>query len=306
MLKQLRYFRFHSCLNWCLSTYHGRVVAIGLIAGLIYLPTYISVLIRGIVGGSSTIVLNLGFLYLGLERLWRHRQELTEAKVLQDDRWIGYCMVLGGALWLPFSLHSVSLQAFLWMLVLIGLAWSSFTPQIFGRFPLASAFILISMYPDHAWLSNQIFKALTGPYLLENLMAWLGSIALQWMGYAAVTQGQFLYLPEGAIEVASGCTGFDMAVVLVGVSVIWGLFIQASGRRIAMAMITGIAIALILNIPRIVLLAFAAVYWGQASFDFWHGFWGGQIFATIMFTAYYYAATAIYSGKTFRSNVSNS
>ena len=295
MLKQFRYNQLQSFLSWCLRTYHGRVIAIGLIAGLVYMPTYVSVLIQGILAGRSTIVLNLGFLGLGLERLWRHREEIAATKVWPDDRAIGHCLILGGALWLPFSLHSVSLQAFLWMLVLIGMAWSSFTPQLFGRFPLASAFILVSMYPNHAWLSNQIFRALTGAYLLENLMAWLGSVALRLMGYAAETQGRFLSLPEGAVEVGSGCTGFDMAVVLAGVSIIWGLFIKANRQRIAIAMVSGIAIALALNIPRIVLLAFAAVYWGQDSFDFWHGFWGGQIFAAIMFTAYYYAAMAIYS-----------
>jgi exosortase/archaeosortase family protein len=195
---------------------------------------------------------------------------------------------------MPFVSDSISLRALLWIMVLIGIAWSSFTPRFFSQFPLASTFILISMYPDYVWLSNQTLRALTGPYFFENLMAWLGSLALGTMGYAAETDGRFLTLPEGAVEVASGCTGVDMAVVLVGISIIWGLLIKANWQRITLTAIAGAAIALIFNIPRIVLLAFAAVYWGEESFDFWHGFWGGQIFSAVMFTAYYYAAMAIF------------
>ncbi|NEQ53240.1 MAG: cyanoexosortase C [Leptolyngbya sp. SIO3F4] len=303
MTKRLSHIQLQQFLQWCLSSCHGRVISIGLIAGFIYLPTYARVLVRGITGGHSTIILNLGFLYLGVERLWSHRENLNKTRVLTDDRLIGYCILLGAALWLPFSLNSVSIQAFLWMLILIGIAWSSFSPRFFWRFPLASMFILIGMYPNYVWLSNRVLRVFTGPYLLENLMAWLGSLALGVIGYTPEVQGRFLVFPEGAVEVAGGCTGFDMAVVLAGISFLWGIFVKTHWQRIAIAVIVGIAIAFSLNIPRIVLLAFAAVYWGQESFDFWHGLWGGQIFSCIMFTAYYYAAMAIFNKKSSPSKI---
>lgn len=298
MMQALSYIQLQKLLRWCLTTYHGRIVAVGLTAGLIYLPTYISILIDRTLGGSSTIILNAGFLYLGLECLWTHRQELMATQVLKDDRLIGYFLILGGALWIPFSLSSASMQAFLWMMILVGIAWSCFSPKIFGRFPLSSGFILLSMYPDYVWLSNRAFRALTGPHLLENLMAWLGGITLSLMGYAPEVQGRFISIThQGAVEVGPGCNGFDMAFVLAGVSFIWGLLTKKSWQQIAIATVVGITISFILNIPRIVLLTFASIYWGQESFDFWHGLWGGQIFATLMFTVYYYAAMAIYDLK---------
>lgn len=290
--------------RWCLTTYHGRVVTLGLIGGLIYLPTYASVLWDKTASGGSAIVLNFGFLYLGLATLWANRQELQATKVLMDDRLIGHVLIVAGTLWIPFTVHSISLQAFLWMMVLIGIAWSSFTPRIFSQFPLPSAFILIGVYPDLVWFAGLIFQFLVGPNKLEQWMAQLGSRALNIMGYAAVPEGAFITLPEGSVEVAAGCTGFDMAIVLAGVSVIWGLLIKSRWHRILVASVTGSAIALIFNIPRIVLLAFAAVYWGEESFDFWHGFWGGQIFSAIMFTAYYYAAMAIFNAPESRSTAS--
>jgi exosortase/archaeosortase family protein len=306
MKSRLQHGQLKQFLQWCLTTYNGRIVAIGLIAGVVYLPTYVISLIRIFLGGNSTPILNLGFLYLGLERLWKHRQEILNIQVLRDDRFIGHLIILGSALWMPFLLisspqpffkNSIAPQAILWMLILIGIAWSSCTPKIFGSFPLATALVLVSMYPEYIGLSNALLRILTGPHLFENMMAWLGSIAVGLLGYAAEAEGRFISLPDGAVEVASGCTGFDMAVVLAGISLMWGLFIKADWRRVIAAVVTGIAIAFTFNIPRVVLLTFAAVYWGEESFDFWHGFWGGQIFATFMFTAYYYAAIAIYDQK---------
>jgi exosortase/archaeosortase family protein len=50
----------------------------------------------------------------------------------------------------------------------------------------------------------------------------------------------------------------------------------------------GAVLAYVLNIPRIVLVTYAAVYWGPYWFNFWHHSWGAQIFVGAMFTVYYY------------------
>jgi len=54
-----------------------------------------------------------------------------------------------------------------------------------------------------------------------------------------------------------------------------------------------VVLALIFNVPRIMLLAIAAVYWGETSFKFWHGPWGGQMFSGVLFTVYYYAVMGL-------------
>lgn len=276
------------------ATRHNQIVAFGLLSGLFYLPTFTTLLVRGVLHGHSTILLNAGFLYIGLSKFWENRSDLSQTKVLGDDRMIGHSIIIGGAFWLPFCRDSSSLQALVWMLILVGIAWSSFSPRVFGRFPLSCLLILIGVFPDLVFLSNQLLRALTGPYFFEDLMAWAGGHALRIIGQPAITEGRFLRLPEGSVEVASGCTGFDMAFALVGISFILGLLLKQSWQRIVYGICASIAIALILNVPRIVLLAFAAVYWGKDSFDFWHGLWGGQIFSTLMFTVYYYAIVAIY------------
>jgi exosortase/archaeosortase family protein len=54
--------------------------------------------------------------------------------------------------------------------------------------------------------------------------------------------------------------------------------------------VMGWTVAMVLNVPRIMLLAIASVYWGEHSFEFWHGPIGGQMFSAVMFTVYYYIA----------------
>ena len=52
-------------------------------------------------------------------------------------------------------------------------------------------------------------------------------------------------------------------------------------------MTIGIVLALAFNVPRIVLMTLAVVYWGKDAFEFWYGAWGGQIFSAIVMTTYY-------------------
>lgn len=300
MAGKLKFWRLQPLVKQGLATHHARIVTVGLLAGLFYLPTFSGILIQDALGGGAAAVLNAGFLYLGVSSLWQFRDELSRTVVMRDDRFIGHSLIIGGSFWLPFCGESASLQALIWMLIVVGIGWSSFTPVVFGRFPLAWSMILVGLYPDLPFFADSLISAVTGPNFFENGMAWIGAMALQLVGQSPSVQGNIISLPTGAVEVAAGCTGFDMAVVLAGTSLILGLFLKKSWHTISLAVLSGIAIAFTLNVPRIMLLAFAAVYWGEKSFDFWHGLWGGQIFACLMFTTYYYAVMAIYRISTGR------
>jgi exosortase/archaeosortase family protein len=76
-------------------------------------------------------------------------------------------------------------------------------------------------------------------------------------------------------------------------SLVLGLFLKQSFAKLAGMVAIGMVLALLFNLPRIMLLALSEAYWGSASFDFWHGIWGGQIFSTILFTIYYYVVMAL-------------
>ncbi len=273
---------------------HSQVVAIGLLFILAYLPTWGRVIWDGIITGRSDSVLNFGLIFLGLQTIHTQRTKLRELpRVGGDDRFLGYGLMLIAVVTFIFF-HSInfsnSFQALAIMLLLIGIAGSTWGLGFFGLFPLASLYLLISIYPDTSFIAIRVCRFFTSENMLEQVMAYFGSIGLNIIGYKAIAEAALVKLPEGAVLVAAGCTGFDMAYTLVGCSFLFGIFMRVSWRRILALVVIGWTIAMVFNIPRIMLLSLASVYWGKASFEFWHGPIGGQIFSAVMFTIYYYVA----------------
>jgi exosortase len=273
---------------------HSQIVSIGLLFILAYLPTWGRVIWDGIVNGRSDSVLNFGLIFLGLQTIHSQRSKLRELQIVGgDDRFLGYALMLTGVVTFVFF-HSVtfsgSFQALAVMLILIGIAGSTWGLGFFVLFPFAVSYLLIGVYPDTAFIVVRICRFFTSEDMLEQVMAQLGSLGLNMIGYKATVEAALVKLPEGAVLVAPGCSGFDMAYTLVGCSFLFGVFMCVSWRRILALVVMGWTIAMVFNIPRIVLLSLASVYWGQKSFDFWHGPIGGQIFSAIMFTIYYYVA----------------
>jgi exosortase/archaeosortase family protein len=75
---------------------------------------------------------------------------------------------------------------------------------------------------------------------------------------------------------------------LIGVSFLLGRLMGMSWKKTIGLMLIGWGLAMLSNILRIMLMTIAVVYWGQKSFEFWHGPVGGQIFSGVLFTIYYY------------------
>ncbi|MBD2260588.1 archaeosortase/exosortase family protein [Pseudanabaena sp. FACHB-2040] len=125
-------------------------------------------------------------------------------------------------------------------------------------------------------------------------MAHAGAAALRVIGQPAIAEGSIVALPPaGAVNVDWGCNGFNMAFTMAAAGLIMGLFYKQRWYNTLSIMAVGTVLALIFNVPRIMLLTIASVYWGEASFKFWHGHWGGQLFSSVLFTVFYYAVMAL-------------
>lgn len=275
------------------STNHNRILSCGFIVGLFYGASWVSSLLERLLEGSSSPALNLGFLYLGLAQLWRDRHSLKALKSYEEERFVGELMILGGAGAFAACQSSLSMQAFIWAMILSSMAWSHWGIGFFQRFWLPFLLIVTSQYPNYSFLSAQIWQIVMPPNLLESFMAWSGSLVFQAFGQPAISQEVILSLAvpldlAKSVKVGFGCNGFDMAFTLATASLILGLFVHLNWWKTVRLMAASFMLALLFNIPRIVLLALAAVYWGKDWFDFWHGPWGGQIFSGILSTVYYY------------------
>lgn len=297
MLETLTTQRLHRQIKRSLATQHGRLLALAALAGLMYMQTWLFMQWQSIWSGSSSVIINGALLWLGFHQLWCRRDDLQQHSAAKDDRLAGHLLIMGGAFWLPFSRYSVSLQAMIWMVILIGVAWSSFGIAFFRRYAAASLMILVGMYPSSTFLFGRMLNALIAPEIFEKLVAWLGSQALELVGQNARASGNLIFLADKSVFVGYPCTGVDMAISLAGLGFIVGLVFKQSAWRIMLAMAAGVWVAVTFNIPRVMLMVMAVAYWGQESFDFWHGPWGGQIFSTVMFTVAYYVIAPIYSKK---------
>ncbi|PSB22009.1 cyanoexosortase C [Phormidesmis priestleyi ULC007] len=290
----VRLAQFSSC------TPHHRIVTFGLLMGLFYLPDWLKVAVDTCLHGSSNILFNLGFLYLGLDHLWKHRKSVNRMVVSDEERLTGYLIIFGSAALFPVCFSSVSLRALLWAVILIGIAYSSWGIRFFKIYAVQSILILVSLYPDWTYALREVWKMITPAHYLENLMAWAGSLALQAIGQPAIAKEFIIELPAGAVQIGFVCNGFEMAVTMAGASLLMGLWLKQSRLNTIAMVVVGVMLALIFNIPRIMLLTIASVYWGKDSFDFWHGTWGGQIFSTILFTVYYYLVMWIMNQQTVK------
>jgi exosortase len=275
------------------SSIHGRIVLGGVLLACCYLPIWGKICLDGVLRGHSDLFLQMGFVYLAGQTFWQHRAQIHTLQAQQTERVAGYVLLGCAIVMIPIVLSSSSLQAFLVMLILSSLALSTWGIMFFQLYPKAYAMLMSCIYPSWTFLADAIWDTMTPPETLERFTAWLGSLGLQLIHYQAVADATHIRLPEGSVIVGSGCSGFDMALTLGLGGFILSQFLQVNRRSTLAIMSMGIGLALIANIPRVMLLAIASVYWGKASFDFWHGSIGGQLFSSVMFTIYYYIVMAI-------------
>lgn len=274
-----------------LSNWHGRFVLAGLTLGLVYLPTWLGQLFNhSFVQGSTALSIILILTGLGGWLLWSNRTALGELPVLEVDHTIGYLLIACSLVLFPVCRFAVWPQAILWLTALLGIAFSTWGGQFFVRYPLIPLMFAATVYPRPGALARTVWEAITPYQFLERLMAQAGGAGLRLIGQPAVSEGSFLSIPPfGTVNVDWGCNGFTMAVQMAIAGFLMGVFLKQNWLRTTVMVVVGAALALVFNIPRIMLLTMASVYWGEGWFKFWHGTWGGQIFTGLLFTVYYYA-----------------
>jgi exosortase/archaeosortase family protein len=271
------------------QTYHGRVILCGLLVGLIYLPSWVRFVTVFTFIGSIFPLVSLSATYLGLAELWADRQQIAKYSASPRSRKWGHCIIWFSIALFPFCLTKVWAQGFVWALVLIGIALSSWGYKFFRQHWCPVLLILSTAYPPLILsVLGRLWTIVTPPLILEKFMAWAGSIYLKLAGLPVVLDGTKLQLPSGGVDVQHGCNGFEMIVTIIAVTFLVGVAFELKRSKTLQLAFLGAVLAMILNAGRIALMAIAVAYWGEDAFEFWHGFWGGQIFASVLFTLYYY------------------
>ncbi|MGF1513665.1 MAG: cyanoexosortase C [Elainellaceae cyanobacterium] len=273
-------------------TSHGKIVFLGLVVGLVYFPAWFIYLFQRALLGKSGWFLILGLLGLAFAELWHQKSRLLQLKASGEDKFLGHALILSATLLFPFCRFALWSQAFVWLTVLIGIALSTFGVAFFSRFKLPTFLIGLTVYPRVGLISRFAWEFIVPYEFLESAMASVSASSLRMIGWSASASREVIAFPEGSVIVGWGCNGLDMAITMAILGLFLGAILQQNRQQIAILISTAFVLAFIANIPRLMLVSIAYVYWGPGWFRFWHGFWGGQIFVGVLFTLYYYAVMA--------------
>ncbi|PSB18905.1 exosortase/archaeosortase family protein [filamentous cyanobacterium CCP1] len=287
-------------LHTSLATPHTRIVTCGLLVGIVFSPLWLYDVVVGTFHGSASLIL-VAASVLGGYQLWTQRSQLAKRNASEEDQLLGHIIIVSGVGLAPFCFFSEWSQKLVWILILAGIALSSWGISFFKRYPMPAFLIGIGFFPQPTAVGKAVWDAFTPPEMLERFMAWSGGLGLQAIGHSATIRETIISLPGGSVRVDWGCSGFDMASIIAVASLVLGLFLKQSLPKVSLMVVIGIILALLSNVPRIMLMAMAEAYWGRESFEFWHGFWGGQIFSSILFTIYYYVVMAIVKGRSVKA-----
>lgn len=283
-----------ACLRLALASWHGRIVLLGLTAGLAYLVIWAPRVVSRAAQGSAGAPLVVGCLAVGLYQLWTSRQAIAQLEPTEADRAMGYLMIFGGVFLFPFCRFAVWPQAMLWMVILAGIAVSSWGPNFFVKYRLPVMMALLTAYPQPAVFARTVWRVFTPDAWLERVMTQVSAAALRLIGQPAIADTTFIRIPpHGSVGVGEPCNGFSMALTIAATGLIMGILYNQKWHRVLIMMFVGIVLAMIFNVPRIMLLAIASIYWGDEAYNFWHSTWGAQIFSAVLFTVYYYAVMAV-------------
>ena len=280
-------------LQQALKTTHGRLILMGSVVGLVYLPVWLGYLIPRALRGKIGWFLVLSILFMAGLELWQRRHVFNTLEASEEDRALGYLLIVAGTVLFPFCRFAMWPQALLWLMIIVGMACSTWGLKVFTKFMLPTFFVGLTVYPRIGLISRGLWDFFFPNQGLERVMAWAGTWAMQTIGFPATQQGVFITFPEGAVEVGWGCNGLDMAITIAAAGLFMGLLYKQKRLQMICLISAAAIIAMIANVPRLMLVTIAHVYWGPWWFDFWHGFWGGQIFSGVLFTGYYYVVEAL-------------
>jgi exosortase/archaeosortase family protein len=275
------------------KTYHGKIVIGGLLIGLIYLPSWLWFVSVFTLVGSIFPMVSVCAVGLALTQLWQSRHTLKQPQASVSERRWGHSLIWFGIALFPFCWPKIWAQGLAWAIVLIGIALSSWGLQFFRQYTYPIALLLCTAYPPLILsLAERAWKIVAPPSILERFMAWAGSLVLKLLDSAATATDINLLLPTGGVSVLPACNGFEMMITMICITLLTGIAFQMRKWVILQLAVVGTLLALGLNVLRVALMAFAIAHWGNHAFEFWHGFWGGQIFSGLLFTIYYYLVMA--------------
>ena len=204
--------------------------------------------------------------------IWKKKDILVKTPIIPS--WWGLALVVFSLLLYLFAYFAeiLTVASFSIILLLAGVIIYLYGFLIFKKllFPLV---FLLFMIPIPA----QIYSSLTIPLQLfvSKFSVWLAST----IGIPIYREGNLINLPDRTMQVVQACSGLKSMISLLMLSAIWGYFTLKSNMLKFVLFLTGIPVAIFVNIIRVSLMVFAFYYFNyDLTKDFVHTVFGIIIF----------------------------
>ena len=152
------------------------------------------------------------------------------------------------------------------------------------------------------WQELIVILALNAPlYFLVNRISILSlytakfsTLILTYLGFQVYREGVYINLPNGIVEVAAGCSGWESIFPLLKLSVLFLVMFPTTLVQKILVPLVAIAIAFTVNGVRVAIMAALNSYSHPETFKYWHTGTGSQIFfltSTLLFAGFCYFIT---------------
>ena len=134
-------------------------------------------------------------------------------------------------------------------------------------------------------------QLLIGTFLdISIVTAKVSAFMLWYVGFDAVLKGVFIHLPGGSIEVYRGCSGLGNMLYMLGIAVIFSVFLPLSRRKQLLSVLVAVGLGFFVNAIRVGLLAILVANSTEAAFEYWHLGGGSLVFSmlTVMLFGCFY------------------
>ncbi|MCX7596202.1 MAG: cyanoexosortase A [Fischerella sp.] len=116
---------------------------------------------------------------------------------------------------------------------------------------------------------------------LTPFTAKVSAFMLWYTGFEVNRSGLNIYLPNGSVEVARGCSGIQLVAQMLGLALLFLLMFPQKRKQKIIVPIVAATLGFIVNAARVALMAFIVTKDDMNAFDYWHSGDGSLIFSTI-------------------------
>lgn len=120
------------------------------------------------------------------------------------------------------------------------------------------------------------------PNLLAPITAAFSTFLLWYTGAQVVlVDKNIIRLPNGGVEVVPSCSGLNLMLYMLGVSVLFLVLFPTRKSQKVLVPVIAMALGFVVNAVRVALLAILSTYPDHAAFEYWHSQGGALIFVCI-------------------------